>query len=148
MSEKKLTLEFVMDEKFKIEGDANGHKIVIDQPVNAGGTNAGPTPLDYLFAAHAGCLATVARIIAMQKQLPLRGMKITISGDVNLNALLGKPSDDPVGFKGIFIMADIDGDMTLEQKEELLRLADKRCPVSYNLQHATPVKISISGGVE
>ena len=144
MAVKTVKAEFTLNEKFKLEGDVHGHKMVVDQPANAGGTDAGPTPLDYLFAAHAGCLGTVARIIAMQKKLPVRGIRISVEGDINTDGLLGKPTDDPIGFKEIRVTADVDGDLTKEEKETLLHDADRRCPVSFNLQNSTPVKITVA----
>jgi uncharacterized OsmC-like protein len=116
--------------------------VIVDQPANAGGTDAGPTPLDYLLVSVAGCIGTIARIMAMQKRIALRSMKITIEGDINTDGLLGKPTDDPVGYKEIRILADIDSDMTAEEKEAFIHDVDARCPVSFNLLNNTPVKVS------
>ncbi|MGE4489209.1 MAG: OsmC family protein [Kiritimatiellales bacterium] len=142
MATKTVKIESVLDSKFKLETLTHGHTVIVDQPANAGGTDAGPTPLDYLFTALSGCIGTVARIIAMQKQIALRGMKITVEGDINVDGLLGKPTDDPVGFQGIRITADIDADMTAEEKEAFVHEVDARCPVSFNLANNTPVTIS------
>jgi putative redox protein len=78
----------------------------------------------------------------MQKRITLRGMKITVEGDINVDGLLGKTTDDPVGFKEFRILADIDADMTAEEKEAFIHEVDARCPVSFNLINGTAVKIS------
>lgn len=142
MAVKTVKVESVLDEKFKIECTSHDRTIVIDQPASAGGTDAGPTPLEYLMASLAGCIGTIARIIAMQKRITLRGMKITVEGDINVDGLLGKPTDDPVGFKEFRILADIDADMTAGEKETFIHEVDARCPVSFNLLNNTSVKIS------
>jgi putative redox protein len=142
MAVKTVKVESVLDAKFKLESLVHGHKVIVDQPANAGGTDGGPTPLDYLLVALAGCVGTIGRIVAMQKRITLRGMKITAEGDINTDGLLGKPSDDPVGFKEIRILADIDADLTAEEKEAFVHEIDARCPVSFNLHNSTPVKIS------
>jgi len=142
MAVKTVKVESVLDAKFKLESVINGHKVIVDQPVNAGGLNGGPTPLEYLLTSVAGCIGTVARIIAMQRRIALRGMKITVEGDINVDGLLGKPSEDPVGFKAFRIVAEIDADMTAAEKDAFIHEVDARCPVSFNLLNATPVQIS------
>jgi uncharacterized OsmC-like protein len=142
MAIKTVKVESVLDAKFKLECTSHGRTVIVDQPANAGGTDAGPTPLDYLLVSVAGCIGTIARIMAMQKRIALRSMKITIEGDINTDGLLGKPTDDPVGYKEIRILADIDSDMTAEEKEAFIHDVDARCPVSFNLLNNTPVKVS------
>ena len=142
MALKTVKTESVLDAKFKLESTVHGHKVVVDQPANSGGTDAGPTPLDYLLVSLAGCIGTIGRIVAMQKQIALRGMKIAVEGDINTDGLLGKPSADPVGFKEFRILVDVDADLTAEEKEAFIHEVDARCPVSFNLLNGTPVKIS------
>jgi len=142
MAIKTVKVESVLDAKFKLESSVHGHKVIVDQPANAGGTDAGPTPLDYLLVSLAGCIGTIARIIAMQRRITLRGMKITAEGDINVDGLLGKPTDDPVGFKEFRILVDVDADMTAEEKEAFVHEVDARCPVSFNLLNGAPLKIS------
>jgi uncharacterized OsmC-like protein len=105
-------------------------------------TDAGPTPLDYLLVSLGACIGTISRMVAMQKKIALRGMKVTVEGDINTDGLLGKSSDDPVGFKEIRVIADIDADMSAEEKEAFLHEVDTRCPISFNLLNSTSVKIS------
>jgi putative redox protein len=142
MAIKTVKVESVLDAKFKLESTVHNHKVIVDQPANVGGTDAGPSPLDYLLVSLAGCIGTIGRIVAMQKRIALRGMEITVEGDINTDGLLGKPTDDPVGFKEIRILADIDADMTAEEKEAFIHEVDARCPVSFNLLNGAPLKIS------
>lgn len=142
MAIKTVKVESTLDSKFKIESDIRGHAITVDQPANAGGGDAGPTPLEYLMVSLAGCIGSIARIVAMQQQLDIRGMKITAEGDLNVDGLLGKPTDDPVGFQEFRILADIDSDMTAEEKDAFIHEVDARCPVSWNLLNASKVTVS------
>jgi len=122
---------------------AGEHTAIIDQPEAMGGTNTGPSPLDYVFVALGGCLVTVAKIVAGQKKIDLRGVEVEVSGDVNLAVLRGQEKDDRAGFQNINITIKVDADMTMEEKKTFIEEVDKRCPVSDNLIHATPFKIDV-----
>jgi uncharacterized OsmC-like protein len=140
---KTISVEAKLDEKFKIEVKAGEHLMFVDQPKAGGGTDAGATPLEYLFASLAGCIGTIARIIAMQKRIPLRGMDIKVEGALDLETLLGKSRENRAGFTGIKVILAIDADMSRQQKEEFIKELDSRCPVSENIANNTPVVIEV-----
>lgn len=142
MAMKTVKIESKLDSKFKLESSVSGHTIIVDQPTAAGGTGAGPTPLEYVLISLAGCFGAIGRIIAMQKKITMRGMTISVEGDLNVDGLLGKPTEDPVGFKEIRVEANIDADMTAEEKEAFIHEVDSRCPVSWNLLNASCVSVS------
>ena len=142
MALKTVKVESKLDSKFRIESTVSGHQVIVDQPTDFGGTDAGPTPLEYLLVSLAGCIGTMGRIIAMQKQIPLNGMTVSIEGDLNMDGLLGKPTEDPVGFKEIRVSVDVDADLTAEEKMELIQEAEARCPVSWNLFNVSKVTVS------
>ncbi len=144
MPKKTVVVESKLNEKFVIESEIRGHKVIIDQPANAAGTDTGATPLELLFASLAGCIGTIGRIVAMQKRIDLKGMNIKVEGALDTDGLLGKPIDGRVGFEAITISVDIDADMTAEEKEAFLHEVDCRCPVSENLLNATPVNIQLA----
>jgi putative redox protein len=144
MPKKTVVVESKLNEKFVIESEVRGHKILIDQPANAAGTDTGPTPLELLFASLAGCIGTIGRIVAMQQRIALRGMAIKVEGDLDTDGLLGKPIDGRTGFEGIVISVEVDADMTDAEKEAFIHAVDARCPVSENLLNATPVSIQLA----
>ena len=142
MALKTVTVESKLDAKFKIESTVSGHQVIVDQPAAAGGGAEGPTPLEYLLVSLAGCVGSIGRIVAMQNQLPLNGMTISVEGDINVDGLLGKPSEDPVGFKEIRVKVDVDADMTSEEKATFVHDVDERCPISWNLLNVSAVSVS------
>jgi uncharacterized OsmC-like protein len=139
MSSKQVEIVATLGPGMKIESRARNHLVVIDQPRPAGGTDAGPTPLEYLFCALAGCIGSIGRIVAHQKRIALRGMEISVSGELDTDVLLGKSRQNRAGFGGITVRARIDADLTDEQKREFLKEVDERCPVSDNLRQVTQV---------
>ena len=144
MAQKMVIVESKLGGAFVIESDIRGHKIVIDQPANAGGSDTGPTPLEMLFVSLAGCIGSIGRIVAMQKRIDLRGMDIKVEGPLDTDGLLGKPIDGRVVFEGITVTVDVDADMTDEEKDAFIHEVDARCPVSENLLNATPVSVRLA----
>lgn len=144
MPKKTVTVESTLGEKFVIESTIRGHKLVIDQPVNAAGTDTGPTPLELVLASLAGCIGTIGRIIALQRRIALRGMEIKVEGELDTDGLLGKPIDGRVGFESITISVDVDADMTDEEKESFIHEVDRRCPVSENLLNGMPIHVKLA----
>ena len=144
MAKKTVVVESTLNEKFVIKSDIRGHRILIDQPTNAGSNDTGPTPLELLFASLAGCIGSIGRIVAMQKRIELRGMRIKVEGPLDTDGLLGKPIDGRVGFEGITVSVDVDADMSAEEKEAFIHEVDRRCPVSENLMNATPVNVKLA----
>ena len=138
---KRVSVEAHMGERFKIESKIGDHTVFVDQPKTGGGEDAGPTPLEYFFLSLAGCIATIARIAAKQKRITLRAMDVTVEGELNVEALMGRSPDVQSGFSSITVRAKIDADMTKEEKEAFLREVDRRCPVSDNIHHVTPMTL-------
>jgi len=145
MAEKTVVVELSSERGFRTECRAGSHTLFIDQPKSAGGTDAGPTPLDYQLLALGGCISAISRIVAAQKRLPIRSVKVKVEGTINTDALLGKTTDCRVGFSSITATVSLDGEMSAKEKEEFLAEVERRCPISDNLQHQTPVKVVCAG---
>lgn len=141
---KTVSVEAKLGEKFKVEVKAGNHTLYVDQPQAGGGADAGPNPMEYLFTSLAGCIATVARIIAMQKRIKLNGMDMKIEGVFDTEILLGKSKENRPGITGINVTLNIDSDMTKEEKKAFVEEIDSRCPVSDNIENATPVKFEVA----
>jgi putative redox protein len=92
----------------------------------------------------AGCIGSIGRIVAMQKRIALRGMRIKVEGELDPNGLLGKSVDGRIGFEGFTISVDVDADMSAEEKEAFIHEVEYRCPVSENLMNATPVSVKLA----
>ncbi|KKO44987.1 osmotically inducible protein C [Arsukibacterium ikkense] len=141
---KTITVNASMAGGFAISGEIDGHTVMIDQPVAAKGSGTGPTPLQMLLFAIGGCIGTIGRIAAFQQKITLRGMQVKVEGDYNPAGLLGKVSDDRVGFTEIRISAVIDADLSEQQKQQFLDEVCQRCPLHDNLSHTTAVVHSLT----
>jgi len=143
MPNKTVHVESQMGRGYAITLRAGAHTMHIDQPKGVGGTDTGPSPLDYCLMSLAGCISTIARIIAEQRRMELRGITVTVDGDINTDFLLGKTKEGRAGFTGIRVQVGIDADMTQEQKEAFLHEVDERCPISDNLLRTTSISFTV-----
>jgi len=120
------------------------HTALVDQPEAMGGKNQGPSPLDYVFISLASCLVTIGKIVASQRKIELRGMEVEVSGDLNLEVLRGQEKNERAGFTSMVANVKIDADMTDEEKKDFLEEVDRRCPISDNLSHTTPIEVNLA----
>src|SRR5437667_12674007 len=62
---------------FKQEIAADRHRLVADEPVSAGGGDAGPDPYDYLLASLRGCTSMTVGLYARRKQFPRENITVS-----------------------------------------------------------------------
>ena len=140
---KTVSVDAVQVDGFKIETKSRQHVAIVDQPLTGGGTDAGPTPLEYLFVSLAGCIVTIGHIVAKQRHLPIRKIEVHVEGELDTDVLMGKHHDTRAGFSGIRVHTKIDGDMSQAEKEQFLRDVDARCPISDNVHNLTPIEFVV-----
>lgn len=117
---------------FRTEIEAGPHSFVLDEPLDAGGTNEGPTPYDALAAALGGCTAMTLHFYAKREKIALEGVDVKVSHD-RQHAKDCADCTDKSGYIHVFeVEISLMGDLTQEQKEKLLGIA-KRCPVKKTL---------------
>jgi uncharacterized OsmC-like protein len=137
---KKVSIDAVQVNDFKIETKSRQHIAMVDQPPAGGGTDSGPTPLEYMFISLAGCIVTIGQIIAKQRQLPVRKIEVNVEGEVDTDVFMGKGNGNRPGFPNIRIHTTIDADMSQAEKEAFVREIDARCPISDNIQNLSSLE--------
>ncbi len=93
------------------------HEILVDEPLNLGGTDKGFAPKGLLMASLASCVAITLRMYADRKQLPIEKIEVEVTIDTE--------NGETVFFEEITCT----GQLTDEQKIRLEDIASK-CPVS------------------
>ncbi len=122
---------------------ARGFELIVDEPKELGGTNAGLNPVEYVLAAFSGCLNVVAHLVAKEMNFELRGVKINLSGVLDPAKFTGAETSERAGYKRIDVEILPDTDADSATLEKWLQTIEQRCPVSDNLSNATPVHITI-----
>lgn len=126
-----------LDHAFTITVESGNHVIRMDQPKNAAGQDLGPTPLELILAAVAGCFGTIGRFIAHQRKFELRGMQFEIEADYDPDGLLGRRTDVRPGFQALRVKVTMDADLSREEQQAVLKEIERRCPLADNLLHGT-----------
>ncbi|SDJ54404.1 Uncharacterized OsmC-related protein [Ferrimonas sediminum] len=137
MADKIYHVRSSMTEGWKVTAQVRDHTLVIDQP---SGGNEGANPLETFLFSLAGCISTIAKMVAREEKFELRGIEVDVKAVLNPAGLVGKESDDPIGFKSFEVVADIDADLSDEQKQQFLDKTCHRCPIHDNLLRATLVE--------
>jgi uncharacterized OsmC-like protein len=118
---------------FRSEAEAGPHRIVLDEPVDFGGTGQGPTPYDLMAGALGGCTAMTLQFYAKRDGLPLEGADVTVSHD-RQHAKDCADCVTQVGYITRFrVEIALHGPLSPEQRQKLLAVA-ARCPVGKALQ--------------
>jgi putative redox protein len=115
------------------------HTLVADEPADAGGTDAGPSPYELLLGALAACTAMTVRMYADRKQWPLNDVVVRIR-PVRSHALdCANCETSEVGVGRLEREVELLGSLTDEQRTRLLYIAD-RCPVKQTLERGLRVE--------
>ncbi|MGH8397955.1 MAG: OsmC family protein, partial [Gammaproteobacteria bacterium] len=108
------------------------HQLVADEPRDVGGTDAGPSPYDFLTSALGTCTAITLRMYADRKQWPVE----TINVRLKHNKIHARDCADCETKEGKLDKfereIELIGALSAEQKQRLLEIAD-RCPVHQTL---------------
>jgi putative redox protein len=72
-----LVVRHVDCDRFTI--DVRCHTLIVDQPVEDGGTDTAPAPTELFVASLAGCIAFYARRYLARHRIPTDGLQITAS---------------------------------------------------------------------
>ena len=121
-----------------------GFSIIVDEPESLGGTDAGANPVEYMLAALAGCLNVVGHVVAAEMGFTLRGLDISLEGDLDPAKFLGQPSQGRAGYTGIKVAMKPDADAEAATLDQWLKTVESRCPVSDNITNATPVFLTLA----
>jgi len=115
----------------------------LDEPPALLGRNQGANPLEYLLLALSGCLTTSLIAHAAAKGIEVKGVQSWCEGDLDLRGFLGISADVPVGYQNIRAYFKIDGNLSEQQKEELVQMAQQYSPVFNTLAKAAQISVQL-----
>jgi putative redox protein len=103
--------------------------LVIDEPAERGGTNAGPTPVETVIAALCGCDAVITHAVAEIMKFDYAGLEYQGESVVDVRGSHGVVGIRPY-FETLTVNITIYTDETPERLAKLEKNVSQRCPVS------------------
>ncbi len=122
-----------------VEGKVRNHTIRIDQPKEFGADDTAPTPPETLAFALGSCFVSAGRLIAIQRNINVKAIAVVVESELDFAKALGMSPKKRTGFVGFKITADIDAEISLEDKEKFIQEISSRCPMCDNIENPTPI---------
>jgi uncharacterized OsmC-like protein len=114
-----------------------------DEPDILLGKDNGANPVEYVLHALAGCLTTTMVYHAAARGIHLEGVESSLEGYLDLHGFLGLKAV-PSGYQNIRVQFRLSGDLTQQQKEEIVAMGRKYSPVYDMMSRAVPnLEISV-----
>jgi len=108
------------------------HVVQVDQPVEDGGDDSAPTPLELFLASLASCVAHYARRYLRRHDLPTEGLQVTARWHMAKN---------PARVGSIDIDLTIPDGVPEDRRETLIAVAS-HCTVHNTVVHAPDVRVT------
>ena len=111
---------------------AGAHQLSADEPIESGGTDAGPSPYDLLLAALGSCTSMTIGLYARRKNWPLQEVVVSLWHSKIHAADCAECETREGKIDRIEREIQLIGSLTSEQRSKLMEIADK-CPVHRTL---------------
>ncbi|KAK9767070.1 hypothetical protein K7432_003380 [Basidiobolus ranarum] len=115
---------------YRQEAQIDKHRLTIDEPVDVGGTDAGPDPISTVASALGGCTNITLQMYAKRKKYPLE--KVITS----VHTLKNSDAGNATAFHRTIQL--VGEELKPEHRESLLNIANK-CPVHRILENSTKI---------
>ena len=129
--EEKIALATIGDDLYKTELVARKHHLLADEPIEAGGKDAGPRPGDFLRMSLASCTAITLRMYANRKGFSVNKITVEVT------------SKEVEGGTAFDTDIQIFGDLQEAERQRMLQIA-KLCPVHKALTRPIQINTMLS----
>jgi uncharacterized OsmC-like protein len=114
-----------------------------DHPAVLVGRDNGPTPVEFVLHALAACLTAGLANIAAARGIRLREVRSTVTGDIDLNVILGLDATVRNGYQQVTVRFTITGDAPAEKLRELVEQSRNRSAVFDVITNGVPVNVEV-----
>jgi uncharacterized OsmC-like protein len=114
--------------------NGRGHSVVCDLSEAAGGTNAGPTPLELALMSLAGCGVIIYADVCKNSKIDPGNIEIAVEAE--------KTSNSPT-LSGVAMKVKITSKARKALVEAAWRRTEAGCPVLFVYKESVPVKVEV-----
>jgi len=111
--------------------------VVVDEPPVRGGTDAGPSPLEYMLISWSGCLNVSTSRMAEKIRFEYEDLEVFAEGEIDTRGRKGL-ADVPVGYQRAHAVIRIKTEESEKRIQRLAELVARYCPVDTMMQLAVP----------
>jgi uncharacterized OsmC-like protein len=115
-----------------------------DHPELFASEDHGMTPVELVLAGLAGCLTAGIAAVATNRDVQLRSVVATITGDMDIQGILGIDPDVRNGFGDITVRYEIDADASRSDIEAIVAQSQKRSAVFDVVTNPTNVVVEVA----
>jgi uncharacterized OsmC-like protein len=117
-----------------------------DHPTVLVGRDNGPTPVEYLLHALAACMTAGVANIAAARGIRLTEVRSVVSGDIDLNGILGLDASVRNGYQNIAVRFTVKGEAPEEKLREIVEQSRARSAVFDVITNQVPITIDVTTG--
>jgi uncharacterized OsmC-like protein len=114
-----------------------------DHPAVLVGTDQGPTPVEFVLHALASCLTAGMANISAARGVTLNSVTSRVTGDIDLNGVLGMDPSVRNGYQAMKISFTVDADAPADVIEEIVSQSRARSAVYDVITNGVPVTIDV-----
>lgn len=114
-----------------------------DHPPVLTGSDAGPTPVEYLLVALGSCLTAGIGNIAAVRGVTLSSVEAVVEGDIDLSGIFGLPDSGRNGYSQLRVHYNITGDAPVDRLKAIVAQAQARSAVLDVLTNGVPVQVTV-----
>ena len=115
-----------------------------DHPELFSAADEGATPTEILLVALASCLTAGVATVAQHRDIQLRSVRATVTGDMDVRGILGMDSEIRNGFSNIKVKYQIDADASEDDIKALVAQSQKRSAVYDIITNPTDVEVEVN----
>jgi uncharacterized OsmC-like protein len=133
-----------LQEGLHSEASLREHKVTVDEPPSLGGTDKGPNPVELVLAALGTCQEITYRAYAAALGIPLDGVRVELSGDLDLRGFFAVDDTVRPGYRAIRGTVHLSSSASPEALEQLRQAVNAHCPVLDIVANPVPVQLDIA----
>ena len=99
---------------------------------------------DMLLQALVACAGVTMNAVATALALPIGDARVRAEGELDVRGTLGVDRTVPVGFRHIRLAFEIEGELSAEQRDTLVRLTERYCVILQTIRSGPAVTVTVS----